>query len=51
MFVTKGQVLIGYEINKQKRYCIKYTDMIIIGAYGCTFNKRASFIYNARTEL
>ena len=24
IFVTKGTIVIGYEINKQKRYCIKF---------------------------
>lgn len=37
-FVVKGKVALGYEINKQKRYCVKYTDNIVIGAYGITFN-------------
>lgn len=50
-FVNKGQVIIGYEINNQKRYCIKYTDCVVIGAYECTFNKRSSFIYTTLTNI
>ena len=38
IFVTIGTVFIGYEINKVKNYCIKYTDKCVIGAFGCTFN-------------
>ena len=38
MYVNKGKVVIGYEINKEKRYCIQYTDKVVIGAYGITFN-------------
>jgi hypothetical protein len=38
IFVNKGKVLIGYEINKQKRYCLQYTDNCVIGGFGCTFN-------------
>ena len=38
IFVYKGKVAIGYEINKQRRYCIQYTDKCVIGAFGCTFN-------------
>jgi len=37
-FVDKGSIIIGYEINKQKKYCIKYTDKCVIGAFGVTFN-------------
>ena len=43
--------MVGYEINKQKRYCIKFQDCIVIGAYECQFNKRSSFIYTALTAL
>ena len=45
VFIQKGDTLIGYQVNKQKRYCIKYTDKCVIGAFGCTFNQRAAFIY------
>ena len=38
IFVSKGSVVIGYEINKQKRYCIKYKNNCIVGAYGVTFS-------------
>lgn len=38
MFVNKGKVVIGYEMNKEKRYCIQYNDKVVIGAYGITFN-------------
>jgi hypothetical protein len=38
MYVNKGKVVIGYEVNKEKRYCIQYTDKVVIGAYGITFN-------------
>ena len=38
MFINKGKVALGYELNKNRRYCIQYIDRIIIGAYGITFN-------------
>ena len=38
IFVEHGFYDIGYEINKQKKYCIKYTDKCVIGAFGVTFN-------------
>lgn len=51
MYVNKGKVVIGYEINKEKRYCIQYTDKVVIGAYGITFNQRAAFIYTSLTPI
>ena len=44
-------MVVGYEINNQKRYCIKYSDSIVIGAYECMYNKRSAFIYTALTEI
>ena len=51
IFVNKGIVLIGYEINKQKLYSIRYKNNCIVGAYGVTFNQRASFIYTSQTDI
>lgn len=50
-FVNKGQIVIGYEVNNQKRYCIKYTDCVVIGAYECMFKKRSNYIYAALTNI
>ena len=38
IFVQKGIVAIGYEINKKKKYVIRYKDRCVVGAYGVTFN-------------
>lgn len=51
LFVNKGKVVVGYEINKVKRYCIQFSNKCTIGAYGITFNKRAKFIYTALTKI
>lgn len=51
IFVYKGSTVIGYEINKQQRYCIKFVDNCVIGAYGVTFNQRSAFIYTAMTNI
>jgi len=50
-FINNGEVVIGYEINKQRRYCIHFKNKCVIGAYGITFNKRAAFIYTALTTV
>ena len=51
IFVYKGTIVIGYEINKMKRYCIKHRNCGIIGAYGTTFNQRSAFIYTSLTNI
>ena len=50
-FVLIGKVLIGFEINKVQKFCIKFTNKCIIGAYGATFNMRAAFIYKTMTPI
>lgn len=51
IFVFKGTTVIGYEINKQKRYALKHKNCCVIGGYGCTFNQRSAFIYTALTDI
>ena len=51
MFVDKGKVAVGYEINKQKRYCIQFSNRCVIGAFGVTFNQRAKFIYTSFSHI
>ena len=50
IFIEKGDCDIGYEINKQQKYVIRYTKSTVIGAYNCTFNKRAIFCYKAHSN-
>jgi len=51
IFVYKGSVVVGYEINKVKKYCIRYQDRCVIGAYGVAFNNRSCCIYTALTNV
>lgn len=50
IFLSKGLVDIGYEINKKKKYVMRFTDQVVIGAYNCCFNTRASFIYRCKSD-
>ena len=50
IFVEKGLIYIGYEINKKKKYCVKYNGSCVIGGFGATFDQRSSFIYISVTE-
>lgn len=38
IFLSKGLVDVGFEINKKKKYVMRYTDQVVIGAYNCCFN-------------
>ena len=38
MFINRGKVGIGYSANKKKKYCVKKTDMCVIGTYGMVFD-------------
>lgn len=49
IFIEKGECDIGYEINKKKKFVIRYSESTVIGGYNCTFNKRAIFIYRTKT--
>ena len=33
LFIGTGTVVIGYEINKQKKYCMRFDNYCIIGCY------------------
>lgn len=46
-FVNKGEVVVGYEFNKQINYCIQKRNGCLIGMYGIIFNQRSEIIYTA----
>ena len=47
----RGHVDVGYEINRGTKYCLRVTTGSVIGAYNCTFNKRARFNYKVSMEI
>ena len=49
IFIEKGECDVGYEINKKKKFVIRYSNATVIGGYNCTFNKRAIFCYRTKT--
>lgn len=44
-----GMYKIGYSINREYRFPLKYKGCNVIGAYGASFNKRAMFQYRTAT--
>jgi hypothetical protein len=49
-FLIDGSIVIGYEINKIKKYCLKLKNRCIIGAYGVTFSVRSEFCYTSLVD-
>ena len=41
MFIDRGKISIGFEVNKEEHKCLMFKDKLIIGAYGITFNRMA----------
>lgn len=50
IFFNNGTYEVGYEINRVKKYVLRYRNSNVIGAYPVTFNKRSIFIYKTVTE-
>lgn len=47
----KGSILIGYEINKEKKYTVHLKERALIGAHDTTFVKKSEFIYTAYSNI
>ena len=50
-FVTKGTVGVGYEINNQKFYILKFENRCVMGSYEIMFNRRSKFCYASLTDI
>ena len=50
-FCQTGSVLVGYELNHKRRYCLKLYNYFILGAYFLTFNKKSNYIYRANSNV
>jgi len=50
IFFMQGVYDIGYTLNMQEKYKLRFRHQNVIGAYGATFNKRALFIYRTATD-
>ena len=50
LFLNKGSIDIGFEINKKACYVIRKSNGCIIADLGCTFNHKSNYIYRTHTE-
>ena len=49
LFISKGNIDIGYSINRQKKYVLRFTDKVVIGAFNACFNTRTLFIFKCQS--
>lgn len=49
VFVEQGIVEIGYDINKVRKFVLRYNNKTVVGAYNCTFSKQSIFVYRCKT--
>lgn len=50
LFIHDGTYEIGFEINYQTKFVLRYKNSNTIGAYGITFDQRSEFIYKTSTR-
>lgn len=48
-FFMKGIFEIGFNINLETCYSLRYKNYSVVGAYACTFFKRSNYIYKTST--
>ena len=50
IFFARGQCDVGFEVNKLKKYVLRFFNKVVIGAYNCTFNIRSVFCYRCHSD-
>ena len=48
IFFTDGNIDVGYEINREIKYKLRFTGTIQIGGFECTHNRRCQVIYKSQ---
>ena len=49
-FFPKGQVIIGFGINRKKQFVLRHKNDVIVADHGCTFNIKSQFIYKTQSQ-
>jgi len=50
LFISRGQCDVGFEVNKIKKFVLRFFNKTVVGAYNCTFNIRSVFCYRCNSE-
>lgn len=51
IFVQKGVVEVGFEINRRQKFVIRFQNKVIIGGFNCSNNKPTLFLYKCKTNV
>jgi len=51
IFVSKGEVDVGYTINGQTTYALRFINKIMVAAYNATYNFRTVATYKCHTDI
>ena len=51
IFISKGTLVVGYELNRIKKYSLVMKDKAIVGAHDVTFCKQSQFVYTTLTNI
>uniref|UniRef100_A0A7S3J0T5 Uncharacterized protein n=1 Tax=Strombidium inclinatum TaxID=197538 RepID=A0A7S3J0T5_9SPIT len=50
LFISRGQCDVGFEVNKIKKWVLRFFNKTMVGAYNCTFSIRSVFCYKCNSE-
>ena len=50
LFFPKGQIDIGFELNRKRFFVLRKGAGIVIADHGCTFNHPSNFIYKTHSD-
>mmetsp|Transcript_10851 Transcript_10851/g.18162 ORF Transcript_10851/g.18162 Transcript_10851/m.18162 type:complete len:747 (+) Transcript_10851:337-2577(+) len=48
-FISKGDCDVGFVCNNENRFVLRFSNKVVIGAFNCTFGKRAFYCYRCFT--
>jgi hypothetical protein len=51
IFICKGSYVIGYKINEQEKFILKFQESTVIGGFECAFDRRSLHIYKSSTKI
>ena len=49
LFISKGQVDMGFEINRKRYFVFRQKNKLVIGEHECSFNQKSMYIYKTNT--
>lgn len=50
IFITEGSVDVGYDLNRNRKFVLRFDKRHVIGIFNCTFDVRAMFVYMSKTK-